>query len=123
RTVQGENTATGFHYRKENGRRYRRSSLDECRNKAASTGETEGCHEQDRLSGKMEGLLERTCCRRQPGGECSRCAGVREPAGPAQNWQAGRQDRVLHDGADRERLLQSARKQHQLSGRHSTAAL
>ena len=43
------------------------------------------------------------------------------PAG--QDRQAGRQDRVADDAADGQRLLQPAREQHQLPGRHPAAAV
>ena len=40
-----------------------------------------------------------------------------------QDRQAGRQERVEHDAADRERVLQPARQQHQLPRRHPAAAV
>ena len=47
-----------------------------------------------------------------------------EFAAPArQDRQAGGQDRVADDAADRQRVLQPAREQHQLPGRHPAAAL
>ena len=80
--------------------------------------------EQDRLSGSR-GATTAPCgsSAATPLGQRASGERVRVPAAPEQDRQAGRQERMEHDAADGQRVLQPAREQHQLPCRHPAAAL
>ena len=56
-------------------------------------------------------------------GNSQRANAFELPPAAGQDRQARRQDRVADDAADRQRVLQPAREQHQLPGRHPAAAV
>ncbi len=78
---------------------------------------------QDRLPRPLARLLQLEVKRDDLLGNIERNADLRAQAQPRQARQAGRRDRVGHDAADRQRLLQPAAERHQLPCRHPAAAV
>ena len=79
--------------------------------------------QQDRLSRSLARLLDAAHRPRRRLRQLAAREHVRVPPPAGQDRQARRQDGVADDAADGERLLQPAREQHQLPGRHPAAAV
>ena len=102
---------------------HREPDLDERRDEAEGTRKVGHLHAEDRLSGQVARLDRPRHAARQLRRERARRPGVQLPLGARQDRQAGRQDRMGHDAADDQRLLQPAPERDRLPGRHPAAAV
>ena len=89
----------------------------------AGAGEARQVHPQDRLPGRVGGLLRARGARRRPARQRLRAGALAHRPRARQDRQAGRPRRVVHDPADRQRLLPPAAQRDRVPGRDPAAAV